>query len=742
LPARKIAVHNLSDGPIVIDRISCDPVQDAGSGLAVDARPSATWDAPNGPLQPGERAIVEVFGEAPGKAGSYTSNLRIRATTGEALIIPISLQVGASPIRGIAAMVGGLVALGIVNFVAGEAAVKTKLHEVLELRQDADEWLEQPDNLSSDLDALDRDTRRAVQHLTAPPNWSVVDHRIEEAEERERAAKVDFKEIRDAITRAPAGAAEVAELDQEWRGLQRRLAELRARREAIEGQTVDDLAGRVAALLTSFKQSLVDLPMSVDAATLAAQIARVDLMSSAGQRDEANRRAIDVRRWLQRDARDLEKRLALLEQVEVLAGSLVGEDARVRQGLSDPALSGETRQNLTALVDRATARLSANASLSDLADAHAQILAVATQLLKARSDAMVAAVAAALQKEERATSLAAVEAAMADNPPAKGSPPAARIAFLRRVLAAWNGPLSQADQSTQRNLKARIAAIEGVLDRGDLKASAPLYRGLIEAWSDYQLARLRAAVFAVSADYCRSAGAGLRRGLAVTEQTMQLLPDQSDLPGWERTADRIRLRVDAIPIEACMVYDLHREKGSFAVHDGAASPFFGLSAEAVDLSQKVFAASLARVSIRLGICFERRRSRACRRPKKFAGELLHHHRSLTIEAITPIAERYAGRRIPFRVGGLDPGWGAGVQVAVDYGDRSAIASMSAEEAGKRFFVHSYEVPTAAHLQVAAAFGFAPGTLDPTDTLLGRGGLNLAIGRSPVTAARVLLGHLF
>jgi hypothetical protein len=746
LPAQKIAVHNASDEPVVIERVGCDPLQDAASGTAAEGRlPAALlYPTAGAPLPPGETAIVEISGDAPARAGSYASKLRVRIAGGETLVVPISLQVGASPLRGIAAMAAGLVLVGVVNFLAGEAAVKKKLHEVLDRRQAANELLERnppPESQSLNLDAYDRDIGRAVQDLTAGRSWSLFDYRIADAAEDERVAAGELKEIRDAIAGTPDGAGEVAELDREWRGLQQRLTELATPSETTAGQGSDGLAGRVGAFLARFKRDLLDLPMRIDSAGLGAQVARVDLLLSAGERDAADRRASEVRRWLQRDARDLEARVALVEGMEVLASSLLVEDARDRQDLGDPALADTTRQTLSAALDRAAAGLSGRSAPREFGEAYGRLLAVGTQILKARSDAVVADVEAVVQKEAAATSLAAVDAAMADNPPKKGSPLPVRVAFLRRVLAAWSEPLAHADPSTYGELKARIAAIDAALARGDLEATSGLYHGLLGAWSDYGVKRLAGAVLAVSADYCRTAGSELRSRLAVTELNMQLVPDHQNLPGWEKTLDRLRLEVDSIPMEACMAPAMHRENGAFAVSLDQASPFFGLSAAALDLDRQVFAAGISRVSISAADLSRAAQSSGNPEAMKFARRLLRHPRPLTIEAITAPADRYAGRPIAFRVDGLDEGWGPGVEIALDFGDGSAVAATSAEEAREQPFVHSYREPTAPRLQVAAAFAFRPGTLSPVDRLLGSGGANYKIDKSPQTAARAI-GDIF
>lgn len=167
---------------------------------------------------------------------------------------------------------------------------------------------------------------------------------------------------------------------------------------------------------------------------------------------------------------------------------------------------------------------------------------------------------------------------------------------------------------------------------------------------------------------------------------------------------------------------------------GKASPVLDLIRQATDLDREVFTAALAAVSLSPQDRLQIARTSGVRRAQELARSWLDQPRPLTIKAVTPATGRYAGRRVAFRVGGLDQGWGAGVRVAVDYGDGSTSAAMSAEEVRQRLFTHIYAAPIAAMVRVAAAFGFEPGTLEPTGALLGRGRAHLTIARSPLSAA--------
>jgi hypothetical protein len=158
-----IALANVGDEPVTIERISCDPVQLREFGTAVDASITAAWREPadesaGKTLQPGETASVAIKIDAPRRAGSYASTLHVNTAPGSFLNIPIGLQVGANPVWGIAAMLAGLMLLAIVDVLASEADLRNELHKVLQFRQNANERLErnpppesQADNLAASM---------------------------------------------------------------------------------------------------------------------------------------------------------------------------------------------------------------------------------------------------------------------------------------------------------------------------------------------------------------------------------------------------------------------------------------------------------------------------------------------------------------------------------------------------------------------------------------------------------------
>ena len=592
---------NTSGAAVSIKRIDCDPIQEKESGTVSDGTLEAVAEAKT--LASGGSTPITISGRLPLRAGAYLSNLRIQAEPGPPLVLPVELQIAASPAGGILFLLLGLVFVAVINLLAGESDVRARLAEVTQFRQDANEWLDRnppPVSQAANVDAFDLDMQRAVVVLSGPRPRSIIDWRVAMAQERQHAAEDTLKTIKDGAAHRPPAAAEVADLDDQWRDLQARIHAAVTRDESLPGQTESNLAGRLSAFLSGFKTRYLDVTAQAELAALGTQMALVDLTLAAGEPIEARRQAVEVRRWLQRAAGETDQRLRLVANYELMASFVLGEDVRIRDRLTDPGLPEDQRQLIAGALDAATSSISVTTSLPDLKLAYERVLDVDNRLLRLRSDTMVAAVQAAVQRAAAETDAAPVTQAVAENPPKPGDPPEVRIAFLRRVLAAWNGPLAAADPATRKHIQARLAEIEAALERGDLKATSPIYRGVMEAWTDYGVQHIREAAKAAARRYCRSEAEDLRRGLALTEANVQLVRGQDALPAWEATVDRIRVQALAVPQEDCIAKDIRRRPGSFELEALPGSPLLGLQTEALALSRTVFTASLADAPIGTG----------------------------------------------------------------------------------------------------------------------------------------------
>jgi hypothetical protein len=733
-----IVVVNTGDSAIVISRIDCDPVRDTSSGSAMDAKLTATAETTN--LASGQSTAITLSGNIPRRAGAYDCNLRIQSAPGLPLVLPVTIRLAASPFWGILCMLLGLSFVAVTNLLTGESDVHTQLMEVIQFRQDANEWMDRnllPASQTANRDAFDRDVQRALILLNGPRPLSIVDWRIPMAQQRQHAAEDTLKTIKEAAKDLPPGAAEVSELERQWKDFQTHVQAALNRNETMPGQTGSNLPARLAAFLTGFKTRYLDLVAQAEEAVLSTQVALVDLTQSAGQSVQARQQAIEVRRWLERAAGEIDQRLRMVANYEQTAGLLLGEDISIRDRLADPALTDDQRREIAGALDQATSGISATTTEKDLAKAYEQVLNAGIHLLRLRTDATLANLKAAVQSGDADTGSEPVEQATSEDPPKPGDPPSAKIAFARRVLAAWNPLLAEADPDTRADLQARITAIEAALDRGELKATVPLYKGLVEIWTDYGLKRIRAAALAATADYCRHEGEDLRRTLTRIEATLQLVRGNPSLPAWEATVDRIRVQALAIPTEDCMARDIRRKPNTFEMDTLPGSPLVRLQTEAIGLSRTVFAARLVDAPIGTPDKLGAAQASGVQEAIDLARALVGGQRELRLLLLTPQSDWYVGRPIQLQVEGIASNWGAGVQVGVDFGGQTPPELKTAEDALKQPFTHTYNVPLTAHARVSAASGFRAGALDVTGEPMGIGAADFEIAVSPVSIARRL-----
>jgi hypothetical protein len=123
--------------------------------------------------------------------------------------------------------------------------------------------------------------------------------------------------------------------------------------------------------------------------------------------------------------------------------------------------------------------------------------------------------------------------------------------------------------------------------------------------------------------------------------------------------------------------------------------------------------------------------------------LLSDSRALQIEIATPPDERYVGREIEFKVANLDPIWGPGVTLAMDFGDQQVTTATAEDLRKNKGFTHAYAGAASVKPTVLAAEAFKPGTSTPIGRTLGSGeGPAMLISPSPISLAREVADRLF
>ncbi|MBV8092740.1 MAG: hypothetical protein JO110_05830, partial [Acetobacteraceae bacterium] len=404
--------------------------------------------------------------------------------------------------------------------------------------------------------------------------------------------------------------------------------------------------------------------------------------------------------------------------------------------LADPAIPADDRRAITAVLDAAAAEIGPDMALPSLAGSYTRVLAGGTDFLRVQSKVLVAQVQEAVARASAETSDASVSAVMATDPPTPHDAPEQRAAWAGRVFAAWRGLIDGVpDVATRQDFDRRLDEIEALRAKSDLKAISAPYKEFLQAWTDYGLRRIQDAAHGSEAAFCRNFGADLRRTLTETEANMRLITESPGRRNWEAAIDRIRLHANSVPDETCLDVNVQRKAGTFAVEQKAGSPLFDLRAEANSIARDVFTAALNATPLPGVSRLDAAERSGVPQAIALARQLLSSPRSLTL-ATEPSVLR-TGQAVRFDVSNLDPAWGPGVLVAINYGDRTVPEQRSAEEVRKIGFVHRYDAPLPTTVKIAAATGFQPQTLEASDQVLGTGSLSIKVEDAPWRPARAL-----
>ena len=140
-------------------------------------------------------------------------------------------------------------------------------------------------------------------------------------------------------------------MTEDWGGLQERMRSL-ATLENLAAAPAVGLAAHAAVLLHGAWERVIGQPLQWVAADLGPQLERVRLAQAAGETDRARAMALATRAWLRRAADDLDRRLATMIGLNLIAGRMVVSDAWVRRLAASDELSPEQR---SALLDRLAA---------------------------------------------------------------------------------------------------------------------------------------------------------------------------------------------------------------------------------------------------------------------------------------------------------------------------------------------------------------------------------------------------
>jgi hypothetical protein len=329
-------------------------------------------------------------------------------------------------------------------------------------------------------------------------------------------------------------------------------------------------------------------------------------------------------------------------------------------------------------------------------------------------------VRAELATLEAETGMDDIETALARE---QASPPrnaAEKIAGLRRILEVWRAKIARvSNEAVRRELGEDVDAVTAILDKGDLQETGPRYKALLDAWTAWGMRRVRETTAAVMAPYCEEDRQfDLVRVAQITETLRQKEP-RPELVQWERELDRIHS--DTLAVDAK------------ALTEGpeCRSRLEAIEKRTLDLGNEIFRVETLDAPIPLGA------QRAALELLGLDARALEGPRALKIEVQAPPEQRVAGRRLTFTLGNVDPAWGTGVTIAVNFGDDTPPFRASAEAVARgQPIEHVYEkARPSVTVRVAAAQADDP--LADTAHTLGQGVLPLTIDPSPIGTARLL-----
>ena len=494
------------------------------------------------------------------------------------------------------------------------------------------------------------------------------------------------------------------DLSRDWQALQAQM-KATASEARPNAPSTPGFAARLETFVYDWKQQFIGVPMQWVSLELTPQLDRVHFLLAAGQDDAARVQAIAVRRWIRRAAAMLDERVHTWIAFAGAAGAIAVADLSMRQRLSAADLTETDRIAIQDQLDGASAKLGDNATPASFVAADMAINSAETALIRARTAQMKQRFQAASDQAMAETSSDRVEHVVDAVVAEKPASPQDRIAGSTRILTAWREMIAGVPDAHMRDvLKARADAIGQALSSGDLKATPPLYRALLNAWSDWQTQHVSALTTPILRAECTEERDALLRNVAGTEENIRLQPAGPKQVGWEADLDRIRFEtlqadIDGDPAKHCL--DVLGGIGK-TTHCPVQRRVCRDAGQRSDPRAPARIASAELSGVAEAITLTR--------------QLATEPRSVTLKIRTPPEERTVRRRIVFEVEDLDPLWGSGIQIGVDFQDGSRPLITSVEAIRQNGPIeHGYHAPRTRHPRLLVAEH-----IDPALTPQGRG----------------------
>ena len=735
VPPTQIRIVDTGAIPQTITLLTVDPLQLADSGVATDSNLAA--EAAQRDLVPGESALITISGQVPTVPALYTSTLRLTTEDGARLDIRVNFRVAANAAWGFGFMVLGLLFVWLINALDTETGIQGDLRHALVARKDVHELMQQtppPQSRIALVNKLNAEFDAAIAILQRPRALSFVDRRPSDAKEHLDVAVQMTAELRKELFTAPRGSIEVADLEREWKKDRQDFATL-SNRFFVPPPQGASLTQRLLAFDAWAAQRLLRVPVDYYTNEFDLYVNHTQLLYASGREQDAAAEAVAVRRWMQRAANVVNTQAQnMMHFTEVTAINLA-TDERVRRRLEAPEIAPDRRAAIRGLLDEASSLLVEPFDWSIRRTVNLRVENARTETLRAEKDATTAAMEVARAQEEKEDSIEGIDAVIAEGASLKRGAdgkidPQEKIKWLRRGVAAWRTRLATFPDPEPQAMRAELDGLEAAIDSGDLTAVSAHSKGLFEQWRIYSTARAQTMILKATAPFCLRMREDALFDMQTTQANMRRLAGHPRLLQWENELDGLRMKTDEAPdvIENmpldCLTVLGDLSTKTFALSNEVNSALWDAT-KLPDTTKRRLAADL----------------RESLTPETLQN-LISDVRPLRIEVTTPPEERYVGREMEFRIANLDPVWGSGVMLSIDFNDGHR-ATASAEDLRKnKWFSHAYPEAKTFNPTITAAETLKPGTLEPIGKKLGDGLFpELTISSSPISTARHL-GDIF
>jgi hypothetical protein len=725
IPPVVVQLVNTGSDAIAVKSIRVDPLRESDAGIRASGQLVVQTPGREDGFSLGGGDVLDlvISGTVPERARSYASTLRVLTDGGEALSIPVVVQVATHTAWGVACMMLGLLVVGVIHALDAQSGIQNKIGELLLLEQQTHEFLEKhapAESLVPTERAFDEDVAAALEALRRRRSVGIHDRRTEDADARLKSAESEAQELRKAEKGKRPGQTEVDALESEWASFEARMNDIG---DATPLLFAESPHLGMPLLLRDFFVSLrrvylVDT-MKIVADELASQITRVRLLYQSGAGEPARAQAVTVRRWLRRASHEAQEREQLVAATAVRVRRIASDDAWIRRRLAAENLPSPVAVQTLSLLDQAASALRGPSALSTLKNTSMLLERAHTEIVRAEAESTKARAAQALKASDAETSVSDVLRMLDDATQSTDRSPSTKAANLERMMAAWRTHMEAiADEAERRALLAHVDAVLAHVRGGDFEGAVGDNHAIWDGWTAYSKRRSAEAVTAATAPTCDLWRLELRQRMDDTERSMRLLGQRPELLDWDRRLGQLRQEQLTLRSDQCM--------------DGVVA----LDAREADLDHEVFAAALADAGIPPDVRLETALQSGVAEAIEVSRRLSFESRSLSVSTRTPKTDWYVDRAIAFSIGDLDPSWQQGVLVRIDFGDDTPPVTIDAEQLKRDAgLTHSFANGGRYRVVVQAAEGFVP---EPVGSrLLGEGEVEISAASSPISQAHTL-----